>query len=127
MNKIYLISIIAFITLTGCTDRPRSEEGIIDALYWHEGDRYTAKVVSTGNVVVSHKIPPWYNDNSSTVEVIVDVPANEKSWYKCNWFHNNMSGPSNGYCEIHIHNLDEIGTADWNHGKFGSGSTTKID
>jgi len=115
------------ILLVGCTDTPRSIEGEIDALYWHERDRYTIKTIENGLVSDVH-IPPWGGHTiNNAVEVFVDVEPHQKSWYKCNWTWNGWLGSDNEYCELHIHDLNEIGTAGWNHGKFGSGSTTRID
>ena len=113
--------------VTGCSYEHKTSGGEVEAIYWHEGERYTA-MTNNADVITRHRIPPYHGVYSS-VTLYTDVPADEKSWYKCEWDFRPLDGADTdtAYCDIHIHNLDELGTADWNHGKFGSGSTTRID
>lgn len=106
-------------------DVHKTSGGEIDAIYWHEGRRYTAMTENAG-LIEQHKIPPWGGYGGS-VTLYKDVASDAKLWYKCEWDWNGLNGSSNEVCEIHIHSLDDLGTADWDHGKFGSGSTTRID
>ena len=126
INFLLFVCISAFM-LTGCSYEDKKAGGEIEAVYWHEGERYTAVTINA-DIVTRHNIPPYY-DAYRTVTLYTDVPPDEKSWYKCRWTRNMWTGTDadTAYCDIHIHNIDELGTADWNHGKFGSGSTTRID
>ena len=119
---------ISIIVLAGCSYEDHSAGGETDAIYWHEGLRYTAVIIDDG-VVTRHGIPPWGYAMNKNIKVYTDAEPGEKSWYRCGWTWNPWTGTDldTAYCNIHIHNLDELGTADWNHGKFGSGSTTRID
>lgn len=118
---------ISILMLAGCSYEDKTSGSEIEALYWHEGERYTAVTINA-DVVSRHHIPPYY-DVYRSVTLYTDVEPDEKSWYECGWTWNPWSGTDTdtAYCDIHIHDLDELGTADWNHGKFGSGSTTRID
>jgi len=124
-----LATLTAVFLITGCSPEDRTSGGEIEALYWHENNRYTAVTINA-DVVSNHRIPPWgKHARAKNVTLFTDLGPEEKSWYKCNWSHSNWNGADmdTAYCEMHIHNLDELGTADWSHGKFGSGATTRID
>lgn len=123
-----LVAIAGLLMMVGCAEEHKTSGGEVEAVYWHEGSRYTA-VTENADVITRHRIPPYHGVRASSVTLYTDVPEGEKSWYKCEWDWNAMSGADTdtAYCDIHIHNIDELGTADWNHGKFGSGSTTRID
>lgn len=120
-----LVGFIAH-TVGSCEDVAKNSSGEIDAVYWHENDRYTVTTIDN-DIVTRVKIPMWGHSKPSTIVLYTDVAPDAKSWYDCNWLWNNWTGGSDGRCEIHIHSIDELGTADWNHGKFGTGSTTRID
>ena len=125
-----LLVIVGILGLTvgGCENTDYSAGGEIDAIYWHEGLRYTVMVENAG-VITKRRLPPWGHAMDKNITMYTDVEVGEKSWYKCEWARNNWLGPDldTAYCDIHIHSLNELGTADWNHGKFGSGATTRID
>ena len=120
-----IIILLPIFILAACGMEDMSSGGDIDAIYWHENDRYTIMTINS-DIVTKHRIPPW-NGYGGTIELYQDVDPDNSSWYKCDWKYNSIVGFEDGYCEIHIHNLNELGTADWNHGKFGSGSTKRID
>jgi len=125
VNKIVLL--LTTILLSSCSGEPRFVEREVDAIYWHEYQRYTAMTENAG-MIEKHNIPPWGTARAGAVKLYTDVDANTKAWYKCDYRWSNWVGANaDASCEIHIHNLDELGTADWNHGKFGSGPTTRID
>lgn len=120
-----ILIFLPILLLSACGVENKSAEGDIDAIYWHERDRYTVMTINNDKIT-KHRIPPWA-ERGGTVELYNDVAPDKLSWYKCTWTYNIWSGHDDGYCEIHIHNLNELGTAGWNHGKFGSGSTKRID
>ena len=128
LEMVLVVLILAgCLILPGCSYEHKTAGDEIEALYWHEGERYTA-VTIIADVVTRYNIPP-YSGTYRTVTLYTDVAEGEKSWYKCEWDWEVWMGTDTdtAYCDIHIHNIDELGTADWNHGKFGSGSTTRID
>ena len=126
MKYFYLLPIIALVILTGCSYTTNSAYHEVDAIYWHEGQRYTAKVVEEDGSITSYRIPSWGIPHPNSVKVYTDVGEGLKPWYNCVWKYNEFSGASDAKCEIHLHGLDELGTGGWSHGKFGSGSTTRI-
>ncbi len=121
------MAIVAFVVV-GCEETHHTAGSEIDAIYWHEGTRYTA-MTNNADVISTHRIPPFHPVTARSVNVYADVAEDESSWYECDWTRNNWTGTdtTTAYCDIHIHSIDELGTADWNHGKFGSGSTTRIE
>ena len=101
------------------------EENKVEAIYWHEGSRYTAAILD-GESLRLHRVP-YHGNTSSRVALFTDVKAGEKPWYKCKWKHSGFSGNYDSSCEIHIIGVDSLRTADWSRGKFGSGTTSRID
>ena len=125
-NMKYIILLLP-ILLSGCSYEDKTQGHSIDAVYWHENEQYTAKVIEPDNSVTDYRLPPWGAGERNSMHLYLDVLPDEQSWYSCTWKYRGLDGSKDCRCEIHIHNLDELGTADWNHGKFGSGSTTRID
>jgi hypothetical protein len=115
--------ILLSVVLYGCGETEHYAEGEIDALYWHERNRYTVISIDEDGIARQYRIPRF---TVGEVNLHTNLDSTTKPWYKCEWVHNSWTG-TEGACDIYIHNLDELGTADWNHGKFGSGSTTRID
>lgn len=116
-------AVMVFNTFKGCN--PFAEqiiEGkrIVDDIYWHEGKRFSAMVMQ-GNRMTFHKIPQHHN---ATFTLICD--ATDKPWYEYHFIRTEMAGVREGWLRIHIRSKNDLKTADWNHGKFGSGKTTKI-
>jgi len=100
-----------------------TEENTVEAIYWHEHNRYSAAILN-GSTLDMHRIP--YHHIGS-VTVFTDLESGKKPWYKCQWKENGFSGKHDSNCEIHIKDVDSLRTADWNHGKFGTGTTSRID
>jgi len=123
-----VVMFVAGAFIAGCSSEPRSSGGEVEAIYWHEGQRYTA-VTENAGLISHHNIPPWGHAVSGAISLYKDLGADEKAWYKCEWDWNAWNGADHdtAYCEIHIHSLDELGTGNWNHGKFGSGTTSRIE
>jgi len=112
--------------LYGCGDpvyTDHHEKNNVRAIYWHEANRYSAAIM-TGDHITIERLPSDYNFN---VRLITDAKPNA-AWYECEWQHNTWSGIKEGaWCEIHIASIDELKTGDWNHGKFGTGKTRRIN
>jgi len=97
-------------------------------LYWHENARYTVKNL-IGDTVVSKRFGIWVkiriggtrrDIRSVTLKVLPDL---EIPKYRCD-----VRSDDDDYadCVIYIRSIDDMRTADWNHGKFGSGTTTRL-
>ena len=127
ISFIFVIGMV-FFAIASCEETSHSAGGEVDAIYWHEGLRYTIMVENDG-VITTRRIPPWGHAMNKNIRLYTDAGPGEKAWYECEWTRNTWTGADldTAYCDMHIHNIDELGTADWNHGKFGSGSTTRID
>lgn len=120
----YIIFILVLF-LSGCESIHHVDEGTADAVYWHENDWYTLKTIEPDGSVKDYNIP-MCNDCQITVTLWIDDLKGGKPTYRCIWDENRWIPPT-GHCDIHIHRLSDLGTADWNHGKFGSGPTTRIN
>ncbi len=122
--KLLLLPLL--LVLTACSDpvhyvTPPTE---IVAVYWHEGNKYSV-TTKQGDVLANVRVT-W----KSTVHValIADVLPNEPMWYECNYIHNPNNGRATGDgCAIHIRSINDLTGASWNHGKFGSGTTKRIN
>lgn len=87
-----------------------------DAVFWHEGKSFSY-MVQQGQTVSIRRV--WSgNAASSSVSLEFGEPYIHCSYKR--WI------STYGQCTITIPNLDYLQTADWNHGKFGSGSTQRI-
>jgi len=127
-SALLLAICLTALLFVGCSDDAATivEESEAEAIYWHENNRYTAAIVN-GDEVAMHRIPFHPADWRDSVRVVLDVTDNNKPWYRCEWLHNGFSGNHGGKCEIHLRDIDSLRTADWNHGKHGTGTTTRID
>jgi hypothetical protein len=121
-SKLLVVLLIALLC-GGCSDTKMIEKSTAQAIYWHESDRYTAAIINNG-VVEMRRIPTTGYNN---ITLYTDLKDGELPWYKCEWLNNAFTGNHSGKCEVHIKNIDSLMTADWNHGKFGSGTTTRIN
>ena len=59
------------------------------------------------------------------ITLFKDVPQGSTVWARVQRDGDDFNGIDERV-EIHIHSVDDINGAGWNHGKFGSGTTTKI-
>ena len=100
----------------------RTDKKMFTAIYWHEGNRFSV-VVKDGNEMKFTRIPT----HNLRPKILIDVSSGELGWYACEWDHSGFNGSSNEKCEIHIESEDSLIAAGWNHGKFGSGMTHRID
>ena len=122
-NSKMLIVLLSVLLCGGCSDTKMIEKNTAQAIYWHESNRYTAAIIKDG-VVEMRRIPTTGRNN---IKLYTDLEDGYLPWYKCEWLHNGWNGNHSGKCEIHIKSIDSLMTADWNHGKFGSGSTTRVN
>ncbi len=92
-----------------------------DAVYWHEGSKYSYKIFDGSQIITksfyAHKVystsSPTYIEHRYRLKEDGNI-AEGHDHENNNWI-------------LYLNSLDELGTAGWNHGKFGSGTTTRID
>jgi len=121
-NTFSAILILLCFFISGCELAHHHEKENVSAVYWHEANRYSV-AISDGDMVTIKKV----NNCDSYVKLFTDVPVDESSWYSCDYDWSKLYGCINAKCEIHINNIDQLRTGDWNHGKFGTGATARIN
>ncbi|MFA5313210.1 MAG: hypothetical protein WC375_07855 [Methanomassiliicoccales archaeon] len=108
----------------GCSynvkEQPKTE---VAAVYWHEASRFSVAIEDGQNikfVALPSDIP---------VTVTQDVLPGEKLWYEYREVLSDWSGPvrDESYVHIHVRNIDDLRTGEWNHGKFGRGETVRLE
>ena len=96
----------------------------IDVVWFHEENKYSISYVNNANEIINES--PWKCVNP---KIIIDVPKGEKMYYEYKYSFNSFWGcmdSANSYVKIHVHSINDIIGADWNHGKFGTGKTNRI-
>lgn len=103
---------------SGCDDWREYNVGKteIEAFYYHEPGRYTAAVLKD-SVVKMIRVP----------DPIIIVDAKDKEWLVCQYRRNSWNGHSDGNCYVHLRSVNSMNTAGWNNGKFGKGTTSRIN
>ena len=91
-----------------------------DAVYFHEHGRYSV-MVKDGKNVKNVTFPR----NGVKTFVTEGVPEGSNLWFEVQYTENGC-GNRRGYVNIHIHSIDDLNTAGWNHGKFGKGQTHRV-
>ena len=101
------------------------EKSDFEHLFYHEHNKYSVLVKKDGKVY-SVRFPP---NHYVPVTIFVDVKEGESNWYELRYRHTKSIGyydQENNYLHIHIKDTDSINGAAWNHGKFGTGLTSKV-
>lgn len=113
------------------------EKVTVEAVYYHESGRYSVAVLD-GNELKMTRLPSG-NHRQLTPKIFVDVPAGQNSWYEIKYekesefsdireiYFGKDSYKIKPFIHIHIHDVNDLNNAGWNHGKFGRGQTVKID
>lgn len=97
-----------------------TEQIYFDKAWYNQRELYVNYLED--NQVIIDQVPPKYG-----VPLKVFVNNTGKSWFKCDYAWNSLSGyEDGGFCEIHIQSLDQINGAGWNHGKQGKGNTQRV-
>jgi len=120
MNKLLLLPIV--LLLASCSDIVvYNFKHDIVSVYYHERGKYSVGEVNNGLLKI--KSLPY----GAHVDIWMDVSPEDEKWYECDYTYDTWDSDKTGGCSIHIHDIDDIGTAGWSHGKFGSGTTVRID
>ena len=103
-------------------------------VFWHEETRYSVMVQKPESAeikTISFPRACWgrSKDNETrmigNILILADVPDRSPMWVFSKIRDANFDGCIE-LLEIHIHSVKDVEGASWNHGKFGSGSTTVI-
>jgi hypothetical protein len=130
-----LLSLVFWLSsLDGSVDKPiftGSTVGEFDALYWHRGDNYTLVSIIDKKIVKSKMSDSLKDVNGDycqieTVTVIIDLEDKKRPWYNCRCYAVGQPGRV-AQCEIHIKGLDNMKTAEFRYGKFGTGVMTRLE
>lgn len=123
----YILAILLSLFLVSCGEGDfdsRIKYTKLESIWFHENDRYSITVLENGilnNIAVSMHHP---GDGS-----FVYVDGSDPAWAEVTY--SKAGGGSDGVyasrIEIHVKDASTITGGGWNHGKFGSGSTRKID
>ncbi|MFA6408461.1 MAG: hypothetical protein WCW36_03275 [Candidatus Paceibacterota bacterium] len=122
------------IMLQGCFEKvsiPQDEriDGVVRILM-HEPGRYTLLVQEVGSPLIhERKVFGAEGCWISEVAYIPDVPTDQSMWLAIN-YDQTEAPPSCQYdtrLVFHIHDIQDINGAGWNHGKFGSGQTVVVE
>lgn len=103
-----------------------------DYLYWHENNKYTIFKVNDDLSISKSSIGGYsylkdkYGDDHQfdDIKIFIDLEDNKKPWYSCEII--TYDHPPKWKCEVHISDINAMKTASWNHGRFGSGSTERL-
>lgn len=112
----------AALLMVGCSD-PVVHDYTRDivSVYYHERNDFSVGIMN-GHKLTIKRLPVYAH-----VDIFADADPEGSMWYECDYTYDRDYGESTGGCSIHIHDVDDITGGGWNHGKFGSGSTTRID
>lgn len=124
-------SVILALLIAGCSFGQMTDERIDDVarVFWHEGHRYSILVETGDNTYRTVSLPhypcAW---GTGAVSVVSDVPTNEKMWVELRVERgSNFSADCFEKIAIHVHSPKEVEGGGWNHGKFGTGTTSVIE
>ena len=109
----------------------------ITRIFMHEPGNFTFLIEHNDSKKVGQLRVETYRDHTTIVEDLQENQSvsveyscglNSEELYQCKSIPSNFSNWNVGAIKltIHIHSVKEIDGAGWNHGKFGSGSTTVI-
>ena len=123
------VSVMAFvvsaITLSGCCDRNVTPQIVkyphVERVFMHDPGQYSFLYRDeSSNQLLSVSSRIFGGDNYKAKSFLVaDVKKEDFCWAEVDM--------NNYTITIHIHNASEISGGGWNHGKFGSSSTSSID
>lgn len=124
-------SYLMLILLSGCAQAyDVTERKDILAVFWHERNRFSVALAGDNDRVDLKRVPMlregrYSGDWSVPIRLVIDAPSDDTMWYECS-LRINMFEDADGECVIHLKSLDSLQTAGWDHGKFGSGTTSRI-
>jgi hypothetical protein len=116
-----IVTLMLLALVMGCNKTIRDEKGDIISVWKHEVGRYSI-TIKEGNTLIDKA---FYRTGECEFTLITDVPEGSNMWYEAHYYEDwNERGYQ--WVKIHIHSVDDISNAGWNHGKFGSGMTERV-
>ena len=93
------------------------EKTKIEAFYYHEKGRFTAAVLENGTLHMN-----------IVRNAVISFDSTGDLWYECDYIVDTWNGSgTRGACYVHLKTIDDINNSGWNHGKFGSGTTVRLN
>lgn len=127
--RLMLLLICAVALTVGCTDKELfRERNDIVAVWKHEAGVYSVSTMSGNRIIDNsfHKVPGSGEACFlEKPEIVADVPEGGNMWYEAIYYGGGRLG-INARVTIHVRSIDDVGGAGWNHGKFGSGMTERV-
>jgi hypothetical protein len=121
----YFLAIILAFSLVSCDDGDfdsRIKYSKLESVWFHESERYSITVLENG--ILNNIAVPSHRRNDGTV---VYVDGSDPAWAEVTYSKEGGGSVYASRIEIHVKDASTITGGGWNHGKFGSGSTQKID
>jgi hypothetical protein len=118
MRRVLLL-VISVSLLVGCHKKYVDKNLEVESVFYHERGHYSffAKGVDL-------QLVP-YDYGSAAVRLYMDVPEGHPMWIHVEQQNDPWYGTAT-QLQIHIYSAGDIAGAGWDHGKFGSGTTTRI-
>ena len=69
----------------------------------------------------------YYTYNQEEVDLVTDVPANQKMWATVSWEKRGDGSIFFKEIVIHLHSANDVEGGAWNHGKHGRGTTHVLE
>jgi hypothetical protein len=125
-----ILIIVLLMILVGCgKDGPDKEVIIKDVvrIFYHEEDKYTFMIQEEGSQeIISLTVYFRFYSSNKRLHIITDVEPCQKMWVKYTSYYSRNLGEVTKNAEIHIHSSQDISGGGWDHGKFGSGTTSVL-
>lgn len=127
MHKSIFIFIIVLFLLPvfGCKEQKLIHEHVYIVAVWKHGvDSYSVTYQDENKFL--RDVSFSSDTKSDPVERVADLADGEKMWYEADYYY---WGEWKIFrkVKIHIHSVNDLTGAGWNHGKHGSGRTEKVD
>ncbi len=120
------IMALALALAAGCTkySDPYRVENVTRVLM-HEPSRYTLLTALPDGRIEQHTYG-GYGLCYKPPDLYHDVPPDKPIWAELREANDGCT-PCTYVASIHLHSVEEINGAGWNHGKFGNGQTTVVE
>jgi hypothetical protein len=139
-NTLIIIFLTSLVLGCGGSDNPSAEvdnnrisiKKEVDVVFWHEHDTFTFFTENKQTKEVDRIYMGTYiyiegeRYITGEVNLFIDVKEGNNPWFECS-ASNFFISSGIAECSIHIKDYDHLRTADWNNGKFGAGSTLRVN
>jgi len=120
---LFILSLFLISATTGCGPLPKGYEKVeVDAVFMHLRNSYSFMIYN-GDEIEHRILQRW---DTTKLKIVRDVSEGESLWYEGHY--RICPGGTKRFDDITIHlrSIDDLKTAGWNHGKFGSGTTRRV-